>query len=323
LAADLTLSMAKRQLSVLLPVYNAERYLHAAVESVLRQTFPEFQLVAVDDGSTDASLRILQAFARKDDRVRVITRPQSGIVGALNDGLNIADGDFIARMDADDVAESERFAVQLEFMAVRPNCVAVGTDVLYTDPEGAPLVRHKPAITHEQILAQLLEGNGGALIHPSVMFRRKAVECVGRYRERYQWIEDLDIYLRLSELGELVNLPEVYLQYRQHLKSINRTRSKREDLRWELVNLHRERHGLAARPCQNGASEFPASKAGWRRHWAYEAARGDQWLSARKNAWRALLLGPLDWENWRCLRYVISVSPPGVEKARKTLITFS
>jgi glycosyltransferase involved in cell wall biosynthesis len=277
--------------------------------------------VAVDDGSTDGSLKIMQAFARQDRRVCVISRLQSGIVGALNDGLSIAESDFIARMDADDIAHSERFAAQLEFLADHPRCVAVGTDVLYTDPEGAPLVRHRPAITHEQILDQLFEGNGGALIHPSVMFRSKAIKRVGQYRERYQWIEDLDIYLRLSEIGELANLSNVYLQYRQHLKSVNRTHSKREDLRWELVNLHRGRCGLAAHRPQNGEREFPSSKAGWRRHWAYEGARGNHWLSARKNAWRALLLNPLDLKNWRCYRYVMGASPNYAERDRTKTFT--
>ena len=223
--------MSKFPVTVLLPVYNAQRYLGAALESVLCQTFSTFEIMAVDDGSTDASPRILDNFSHRDSRVRVITRAQSGIVGALNEGLNASTGELVARMDADDIADPGRLAAQVDFMAAHPRCVAVGTDVLFTDPEGAPLIRHRPANTHETIVRQLLEGNGGALIHPSVMFRREAINRAGKYRDRYQWIEDLDIYLRLSEIGEMANLSDVYLSYRQHLKSVNRTQAKREDLR--------------------------------------------------------------------------------------------
>lgn len=314
--------MSKSPVTVLLPVHNAQRYLRAAVGSVLRQTFRDFELIVVDDGSTDASAGILQAFARQDRRVRVITRTQSGIVGALNDGLKAGGGDLVVRMDADDIAEPGRLAAQVQFMATHPRCVAVGTDVLFTDPEGGPLIRRNPATAHERIMDQLLVGNGGALIHPSVMFRREAMERVGQYRERYQWIEDLDIYLRLSEVGELANLAEVHLRYRQHLKSINRTHAKREDLRWEITNLHRGRHGLVSIGNENDEATLPSSRAGWRRHWAYDAARGGQWLSARKNACRALLLGPFDRENWRCLRYVIGASPRSAERVRSTALTF-
>ena len=292
------------------------------MDSLLAQTFCDFEVIAVDDGSTDRSLEILTDYGCRDQRLRVISRSKTGIVGALNDGLEAARGEFIARMDADDVAESGRLAAQAAFLMSHPACVAVGTDVLYTDPEGAPLIRHRPATTHDEIVGRLLEGNGGALIHPSVMFRRDALERVGGYRERYQWIEDLDLYLRLSEVGELANLPDVHLRYRQHLKSINRTIAKREDLRREIVNFHRARLGLAALDDGSDPVAMSFSRPGWRRHWAYDAARGGQWHSARKNAWRAVLLGPLDRNNWRCLRYVMGAST-GIEGRRpETASTF-
>ena len=307
--------MLRPKISILLPVHNAARYLRTAMDSLLAQTFCDFEVIAVDDGSTDRSLEILRDYERRDQRLRVFSRSRTGIVGALNDGLKAAHGEFIARMDADDVAESGRLAAQVAFLVSHPACVALGTDVLYTDPEGAPLIRHKPATTHDEIVARLLEGNGGALIHPSVMFRRDAIERVGGYRERFQWIEDLDLYLRLSEVGELANLPDVYLRYRQHLKSINRTMAKREDLRWEIVNFHRARLGLAALDDKCDPVAVSYSRPGWRRHWAYDAARGGQWLSARKNAWRAVLLGPFDRNNWRCLHYVMGAST-GIESHR-------
>jgi hypothetical protein len=207
-------------------------------------------------------------------------------------------------MDADDVCLHNRLEYQIKFMRDHPQCVALGTDVLYTDPEGAPLIRHRPALDHSGIVSQLLDGNGGALIHPSVMFRRSALERAGGYRERYQWIEDLDLYIRLSEMGSLANLPDVHLHYRQHLRSVNRTKEKKEYLRREIVDPFRQANGLQPLPKGKTDCAENQSQADWRRHWAYDAARGGHWDSARKNSGLALRAAPLDVRNWSCWRYV-------------------
>jgi glycosyltransferase involved in cell wall biosynthesis len=292
--------------SVVVPVYNAARYVRAAIASVQAQTFSNFEIVVVDDGSTDASKKILESIAAADPRLRLLSRPNTGIVGALNDGLAAAGGEFIARMDADDLALPGRFAAQLDYLGAHPDCVAVGTDIFYTDPEATPLTRHRPVLDHEAILAQLLAGNGGAMIHPTVIFRRAAIEQAGRYRQRYNWIEDLDLYLRLSENGRLANLPDVFLHYRQHLKSVNRTQGTREALRLELVNPYRRARGLPELGPSPPDPGQPASPADWRRHWAYDAASGGQTAAARKNALRACVAAPLDRRNWQCLRYALS-----------------
>ena len=305
--------------SIILPVYNAESYLTCALDSVLAQTFRLFELIAVDDGSTDHSRAILDDCARHDDRVRVISRPNTGIVGALNDGIAAARGEFIARMDADDTCLPNRLKAQIAHMESHPECVAVGTDVLYTDPEGAPLIRHRPVEHHDGIVIQLLDGNGGALIHPSVMFRRDAIAFAGGYRTSYQWIEDLDLYLRISDRGELANLHEVYLLYRQHLQSVNYTRPDRNDLRMELVNPRRQALGLPLLvPATSEAKNYRA--ADWRRHWAYDAARGGNWKSARKNARKALTAAPFDKRNWQCTRYVFGASSHRVNSSDNVTI---
>src|SRR4051794_39230969 len=100
--------MSNPVISVVMPVYNASRYLHSAVDSVLRQTFSDFELIAVDDGSTDNSKALLEQIAANEPRLRIVSRPNTGIVGALNDGLGVARGELIARMDADDIALPER-----------------------------------------------------------------------------------------------------------------------------------------------------------------------------------------------------------------------
>jgi glycosyltransferase involved in cell wall biosynthesis len=290
--------------SVVVPVYNAAPFLRTAIASVLAQTFRDFELIAVDDGSTDASKSLLDEIAAGDSRVRVISRPNTGIVGALNDGLAAARGEFIARMDADDLALPARFETQLAWLRAHPECVALGTDIIYTDPEGDLLIRHRPALEHDGIVDQLLAGNGGALIHPTVIFRRAAVQQAGGYRQQFNWIEDLDLFLRLSEIGRLANLPEVFLHYRQHLKSVNRTHGTRDALRRQIVNPYRARRNLAPLPPRAAEPHAPQNPADWRRHWAYDAARGEHWSSARKNARLACLARPFDRRNWRCLKYV-------------------
>ena len=306
--------------SVVIPVYNAARFLSTAIDSILSQTYCDFELIAVDDGSTDPSGDILEDCAARDSRIKVISRRNTGIVGALNDGIAAAHGDLIARMDADDISLPHRLEKQVAYLAVHPECVAVGTDVLYTDPEGAPLVRHHPAETHDGIMEQLLNGNGGALIHPTVTVRRRSLEEAGGYRARYQWIEDLDLYLRLSDRGRLANLPEVHLHYRQHLQSVNYTRRDRDGLRRELLNPCRLALGLpplAPEPLET----LSYRAADWRRHWAYDAARGGNWASARKNARKALAASPFDRRNWQCVHYAMSASSNIGDRAGKVAMT--
>ena len=313
--------MPSPEISVILPVYNGERFLRSALDSLLVQTFRDFEIIAVDDGSTDRSSEILKTCSLADPRVRVIKRANTGIVGALNDGIAAAAGEFIARMDTDDFSLPQRFEKQRAWLAAHPDCVALGTDVLYTDPEGAPLIQHHPAETHEDIMAQLLAGNGGALIHPTLMVRRRAMEAVGSYRLRYQWIEDLDLYLRLSDIGRLANLPEVHLHYRQHLQSVNYTRRDRDGLRMELLNPRRLALGLP--PLASESLQAQSYRAAdWRRHWAYDAARGGNWASARKNARKALAASPFDRRNWQCVRYAMSASSSIESRPEKVAVTF-
>lgn len=293
------------EISVVIPVFNAARYLAAAVESIQSQTGVTFEIIAVDDGSRDHSKEILDQIAAKDPRVRVISRPNTGIVGALNDGLAAATGEFVARMDADDIALPGRFAAQVSYLEAHPACVALGTDILYTDPAGSPLIRHRPATTHDAIVAQLLEANGGAIIHPSLMARRAVVEKIGRYRpETLNFLEDLDLYLRLAEVGQLANLPDIYLHYRQHLKSINRMPGPRDMLRQKIVNPYRAKYGLAPFGPLAPDPTAPHTAADWYRHWAYDAARGEHWASARKNALLACWSNPVSARNWQCMKYV-------------------
>src|SRR5438067_12011849 len=114
-------------ISVIMSVYNAEAFLEAAVQSVLMQSFSDFEFIIIDDGSTDRSNQILQDYARKDNRVRLISRPNKGLTASLNEGLKLARGEFIARMDADDVAAPDRFKIQVEYLRDHPEVSVRGS----------------------------------------------------------------------------------------------------------------------------------------------------------------------------------------------------
>ncbi|MDD5349310.1 MAG: glycosyltransferase [Chthoniobacteraceae bacterium] len=305
-------------ISVVLPVHNAARYLAQAVESVLAQTFRDFELIAVDDGSTDRSPDLLRRFAQRDPRVRVLSRPNTGIVGALNDGLAAARGRYIARMDGDDVADPARFERQLAYLEAAPDCVALGTAVRFTDPEGRPLKAYRPPAGHDAIRAELSWGNGGALVHPTVIFRREALAACGGYRQPFLFIEDLDLYVRLLRFGRLANLGDILLSYRQHPRSVNHIIGDRSALTAEIIAPLRREMGLPplAAEAVAGTIAFPAGVAACRRKWALDAAEGGNQRAALANALLAVRRNPLEKANWSCLHYVLGLrrqartSPP-------------
>lgn len=202
-------------ISVILPVRNGATYVLAAIDSILSQTFQGFELLAIDDGSTDATPALLAGVAQSDARLRILSNPGSGLVGALNYGVAMARAPLIARMDADDVALPERLRRQHDFLATHPDVDVVGAQVSFIDEHGSPTgettaLPQRPEAIHDTLLKYC------CIRHPTVVMRRAAVERVGGYRAQVPAAEDLDLWLRLSECGRLANLPEVLLQYRLH-----------------------------------------------------------------------------------------------------------
>src|SRR4051812_18975953 len=158
-----------------MPVYNALPHLREAVEGILAQTFGDFEFVVIDDGSTDGSTQVLRAYAAADPRIVLVSRPNTGYAIALNEALALATGEFVARMDADDVSLPQRLARQVEYLRAHPECVAVGTGVRFIAAGGTPIARgfRRPR-THEEIDAFHLQRMSSALPHPTVMMRRAA-----------------------------------------------------------------------------------------------------------------------------------------------------
>jgi hypothetical protein len=289
--------------SVLMPVYNAERYLREALASVLRQTFTDFELLVFDDGSSDRSASVVEETCGSDPRLRLFRASHAGYATWLREGVRQARGEFIARMDADDVCRPQRFALQLDFLRRDPACSAVGGAVLLIDPEGRPLRELKTPFAHEEIDALLLRGRGDAIIHPTLMLRRVDLIAAGGYRPEAEPAEDLDLYLRLAERGRLANLPDTLLDYRQHLSKVSNRRAGEQRRAIEAaVSEARRRRGLdpAQEPAPSLAPEQTPPAECWRR-WAREATEGGNLRTARKHAWAAFRAEPTAPRSWQIL----------------------
>ncbi|WP_329805040.1 glycosyltransferase family 2 protein [Flavobacterium facile] len=210
------------KISVLMPVYNSELYIKEAIDSILNQTFTDFELIIIDDASTDKSVEIIQSYT--DSRIQLIVKPQnSGYTNSLNYGLTIAKGEYIARMDSDDISMPERFAKQVGFLEANKDVVVcgsvfniIGTGEIINVPE-----------EHEDIkFGMLLRCRIG---HPTVMIRKRVlIENNINYNHEMEPAEDYDLWVRLSEIGKLYNLKEPLLSYRIHQNQVSTSRNEKQ-----------------------------------------------------------------------------------------------
>jgi glycosyltransferase involved in cell wall biosynthesis len=304
-------------ISVLMPVFNAERYVAKAITSILEQTLGDFEFLIVNDGSTDRSLTILEKYAASDKRIRLISRPNTGYVVALNEILHLAQGEFIARMDADDIALPERFRRQIEFLRQHPEVVCVGGCHDLIDHKGRFLTHLVLPLHDRDIQREALAGHG-SICHPCAMIRRSALLQVGGYDETLLPAEDLDLWLKLGELGQLANLQDSILQYRLHLQSVSeRTCTVQRQQARIACERAWQRRGIegifeASDPWRPGKDRRSRRlfmlRYGW---WAFNSR---QRTTALIYAVKAILTNPLQWEGWK-LFVCAGVKPlPGGEE---------
>ncbi len=218
--------MIPPKVSVVMPVYNASRFVAQAIESILCQTFAAFEFIIIDDGSTDGSLSVIQHYAQQDNRIVVISNPTNiGLIAALNSGIQIASTDFIARLDADDVALPMRLALQYQFLSTQKDYGLVAAMVTCIDTNSQPKhlnflyrtfdMQHLAAHTDtaKAMLVWLC-----AFTHSSVMFRKSYLD--GKlYQKAYYVIEDHEIWWRMAQGHRTIALPQVLVSYRMHQQS--------------------------------------------------------------------------------------------------------
>ncbi len=287
--------------SVLLPVYNAERFIAAAVGSILNQTFGDLELIVVNDGSTDGSLAILERMAAADARVGLISRPNTGYVPALNEALAVARGDLVARMDADDVSLPTRLERQVAYLADHPDCVMLGTHVAQMDADGAVIGPMSDVQFGHEAIDRALMNRGWSVVHPTIMARAWAVRQVGGYRPELCPNEDHDLFLRLAEVGRVENLPDVLLHYRKHAASESTVKQGRTaELVTRIIVDACRRRGVPVPAAVTATAVVPPKpRAELERAWAWQAVGAGNVSTARKYARRTLGRRPLSPDSWR------------------------
>jgi len=216
-------------LSVVMSVLNGRRYLGEAVDSILGQSFRDFEFIIIDDGATDGSGHLLDVYAQKDPRIRVIHQENRGLTSSLNIGLGFVRGPYVARMDADDVSEATRLARQVEFLDRHADHIAVGTSAHVIDEGGRIVGRINLGGEDRELAVRFLADN--FMIHGSVMFRG---EHNVRYNNALRYAQDFDLWVRLRVLGKIANLSEPLYQWRQHSGAISarKTTEQKRIARW-------------------------------------------------------------------------------------------
>jgi glycosyltransferase involved in cell wall biosynthesis len=278
--------MLKRELcppvSILMPVRNEERFLPQALRSLIAQTFMEWELVVVDDGSSDATPRILADAAMSDRRIRVLTTGGEGLVAALNRGLAACRAPLVARMDGDDVAHPCRLVEQVAFLAANDDVGLVACSFRHFPRQevGMGMAGYEAwqnaLLTHGAIMADLFVES--PFVHPSVMFRTQTVREVGGYREM-GWAEDYDLWLRLAAAGtRFARLAGTLLFWRERPDRTTRTSGAYSPEAFRLCKLHHLRNGFL-----KGEHEVILAGAGregraWCRILADEGIRVSRWV---------------------------------------------
>ncbi|TQE98476.1 MAG: glycosyltransferase [Spiribacter salinus] len=293
--------MAK--VAVVMAVYNGERWLAEAIESVLVQTFADFELLIHDDGSTDNSLKILRDYAATDARITVTTGTNEGLAATLNRLIGTARAPFLARMDADDICLPDRFAKQVAYLDENPDCAVLGACETTIDAAGRRIAKIRVPLTHEEIDANNLRGVT-SITHPTVMMRRDTVLRCG-YDPTYPTSQDLDLWLRMAEIGRLANLPDIVLEFRIHGGSIS---GSKQDLQRQMC-----RRACEAAWARRGLTGMTFDYSDWRMADTPESRRAfhlrygwQAWNHGYRDTWRHYALrsvadAPLSVEAWKLL----------------------
>lgn len=211
------------KISVILPVYNSELYIKETLDSVLEQTYSDFELIIIDDCSTDATVSIIKNFS--DNRIKLHEKEKnSGYTNSLNFGFSIAQGEYIARIDGDDICMPERFAKQVHFLEKNPSIILCGTAIKFIGSSSGNLFYPQ---THEEIKISLFSFSP-TFAHPTIM-GKKAIFEKHNYNKNYEPAEDYELWTRLVAQGKVANLNEILLEYRVHPNQVSVTKKNIQD----------------------------------------------------------------------------------------------
>ena len=305
--------MKNPKVTVLMSVYNGEKYLQEAVDSILGQTFKDFEFLIVNDGSTDKTGKILESY--NDPRIKIINNEKNiGLTKSLNKGLKLARGEYIARQDADDISMPERLEKEVEFLNQNRSAGLVGTDYLIINEKGKVVHIVKCLNGSRELRIKLLEGNQFG--HGSVMLRRECIGKVGTYREEFKFAQDYDLCLRIAEVYDVANISEPLYKWRIDSKSISVAKKALQDKYALLaIELAKERRQLGKDKLQSLKREeinefmdsYLISKSGFNSKkeiaknycfWSRVLFGGKDYKGAFKLLFKSLVNYPLNKETW-------------------------
>ena len=308
--------MSEPTISVVMPTYNEAEYVERAVASIRAQTFSDFEIVVVDDGSTDGTVELVQAF--EDDRIRVVRREgETGITSALNRGVGESSGRYVARHDADDWSHPKRFERQVEVLEARPELALLGTGAYLVDATGDTIGRRR--VLERPGLRDLLEHN--EFVHGSVVMNREALQSVGGYDEWFETTEDYDLWIRLAEEYPVGNVDEPLYYFRQHDESIYGSDLERLKLYHVVAARRATDEGFPAlrrRIETDGIEVVAEDLTGDERAWleaelAREFLRYGDLEASRKRSRRAIAARPTGAMLYPM--YALSYTTPGVARS--------
>ena len=209
-------------ISVVMPAYNASQFIAEAIESILNQTFKEFELIIIDDGSTDNTVAIVEHYQESDKRIKLIKNQHGGICKALSSGIEVSSYPWIARMDADDISLPQRFAKQLEAANANPRVVVWGTYANHINSKGKVLsFVQQGCLTEEEFQKNRQEGHIPFVIHPTAFIRKDILVKIRGYNSKFFPAEDMDLFDRMANYGPILAIPEPLLLYRIHSSSVS------------------------------------------------------------------------------------------------------
>jgi glycosyltransferase involved in cell wall biosynthesis len=330
----------KPQVTVLMSVYNGEKYLREAIDSILGQTFKDFEYLIIDDGSTDSSSDIIRSYT--DSRIRLIQNEKNiGLTRSLNKGLKLAKGEYIARMDADDISMPERLEKQVRFLDEHKNVALISSSVIFIDSCGKEVRRWDLATDSDEIKSIFLRDQN-QILHPFSMYKKRCVEKVGMYREEFEVAQDVDLWMRMIERYDIANVQEALGVYRIGRNSVTTGKWKLQRSKHHLGYIYAIQRKTFGRDClgyEPAGASFQALRD--------ELARGffarrrilskNYLICAQKYAYnhgkrelkseiiyylKSIANNPLNIEAW-CGLCNIQMFLRGVDKIRKRLRNYS
>jgi glycosyltransferase involved in cell wall biosynthesis len=297
--------------TVLMPAYNAEKYIEEAIDSVLQQSFTDFELLIVNDGSTDGTEEIIKSFS--DVRIKLINQPHFGVAAALNIGLLNAVADLIARFDADDICMHHRLQEQVHFLHSHPDYVLVGSDAEYISEDGDHLFHFKCiGHTDEKIMQRIYFDC--PFIHSAVMYRRDAVIKAGSYSLDAHNFEDYFLWMQLKKYGKFYNLSQQLIKVRFNPSSVTIDEKWRGNLFRKMKRDIIRRETITAEEGEELLSIIKSQDVQKIKDGAYYALCGKKFLidnhqpkKARPFLSKAISVYPYRWDNYAF--YVLSFFP--------------